>query len=287
MFWRGAFCCLALKARYGWHFLKCSFACAAMQGQKNLSCMRSNMHSRPRWLQLWSGAGAMAKNTKRFIWPDLIQTLALVAIIVQCAHGTSNVQCPWHYLMFSAPGTITIFTVQLSASCWVGSGVTSLSRFPACLGDDLGTSHLAVGFLLVFAFPLGMEWILATQAQCPLTVDWAESSCPPMVCDGMAHCPILACWPHCKCHTFTAVLFWREINFHTTSCIGHQLADMCCWWSCWCLLSGGWLALSSSSWVSCLQALGSVHLPWAPSLGTRNWVLSWVYHPVWEGWLVH
>ena len=36
------------------------------------------------------------------------------------------------------------------------------------------------------------------------------------------------------------------------------------WWWCWCLLSGGWLVLSSSSWVLCLQALGSVCLPWAP-----------------------
>ena len=49
MFLMGAFGCLALKARHRQHFLTCSFACAAMQGQKNLSCMRSNMHSRPRW----------------------------------------------------------------------------------------------------------------------------------------------------------------------------------------------------------------------------------------------
>ena len=49
MFLRGAFCCLALKARHGWHFATCPFTCAAMWGQKNLSCMTSNMCSRPRW----------------------------------------------------------------------------------------------------------------------------------------------------------------------------------------------------------------------------------------------
>ena len=35
------------------------------------------------------------------------------------------------------------------------------------------------------------------------------------------------------------------------------------WW-CWCPLHGGWLALPPSSWVLHLEALGPVHLPWAP-----------------------
>ena len=41
--------CLALKGRHGWHFLMWSFAWAAMQDQRNLSCMRSSMHSRSKW----------------------------------------------------------------------------------------------------------------------------------------------------------------------------------------------------------------------------------------------
>ena len=127
-------------------------------------------------------------------------------------------QCLWHYHHFHC----TAVSI-LSSGFWCHS----LSRLPACLGDDLGTSHLVVGFLLVFLFPLQMEWILATQATVPPTVDWAESSCPPMVCYGMVHCLMSACRLHCNCHTFTAVLFLREINFHMTSCISCWPANMC------------------------------------------------------------
>ena len=49
MFLRGGFGCLALKARQRWHFPRCSFTWAAVWGQKNLLCMRSSMHSRPKW----------------------------------------------------------------------------------------------------------------------------------------------------------------------------------------------------------------------------------------------
>ena len=49
IFLRGALGCLALKARHRWNFPICSFAWAALWGQKNWSHMRSSMHSRPRW----------------------------------------------------------------------------------------------------------------------------------------------------------------------------------------------------------------------------------------------
>ena len=48
-FSRGALGCLPMKARHGWHFQIWSFTWAAMWGQKNWSCMRSSMGSRPRW----------------------------------------------------------------------------------------------------------------------------------------------------------------------------------------------------------------------------------------------
>ena len=67
---------------------------------------------------------------------------------------------------------------------------------------------------------------MATQATVSPTVDWAESSCPPMVCDGSVHCLMLACQLHCKCYMFTDVLFLREIDFHMASDIGCWLADM-------------------------------------------------------------
>ena len=49
IFSSGAFGCLALKTKHERHFPMCSFAWAAMWGQKNLSCIRSSMRSRPRW----------------------------------------------------------------------------------------------------------------------------------------------------------------------------------------------------------------------------------------------
>ena len=158
-------------------------------------------------------------------WPDP----NTVSGCHNCAMCPWHLKCsvPRHYLKLSAPGTITVFTALLSASCQVDSGVTSLSRFPAHLWDDLGTSCLAVGFLLVFTSPLGMEWILATQATVSPAIDWAESSCPPMVCDGSMHCLMLACRLHCKSCTFTVVLFLREINFHTTSHISCWPVNMC------------------------------------------------------------
>ena len=33
----------------GWHFSMCSLTCIAMQGQKKQSCIRSSIHSRPKW----------------------------------------------------------------------------------------------------------------------------------------------------------------------------------------------------------------------------------------------
>ena len=49
IFSRGTLCCLALKVSHGWHFPICCFTWEAMWGQKNWSCMRSSMCSRPIW----------------------------------------------------------------------------------------------------------------------------------------------------------------------------------------------------------------------------------------------
>ena len=67
-------------------------------------------------------------------------------------------------------------------------------------------SLFAVGFLMVSMFPLGMEWIVAIQVTVSPLGNWAESSCTIGVCDGVTHCLMLACQPHCKCHTLTSVL---------------------------------------------------------------------------------
>ena len=81
-------------------------------------------------------------------------------------------------------------------------------------------------------FPLGMEWIVARQVTVFPNGNWAESSSTDChsttgVCDGVVHCPMLACQPHYKCHMFTSDLSWKEIIFCTNYAIGHWLAKMC------------------------------------------------------------
>ena len=134
--------------------------------------------------------------------------------------------------MFSAHGTFTMFTVQLSSQARVDSGTTSLYRLPVHLGMGIGTSLSSVEFLSFSTFPLGMDWIVARQVTVSPNGNWAESSCRDChstngVCDGIMHCLMLACWPHCKCHTFASVLLWKEIVFCMTSAVGCQSANMC------------------------------------------------------------
>ena len=39
----------------------------------------------------------MAEKNETLTWPVLIQMLFRDTTIVNHAHGTTNVQCPWHY----------------------------------------------------------------------------------------------------------------------------------------------------------------------------------------------
>ena len=66
---------------------------------------------------------------------------------------------------------------------------------------------------MVSMFPLGMKWIVPTQVTVSPIGNWEESSCTIGVCDGVTHCLMLACWPHCKCCTLTSVLSLKEIIF--------------------------------------------------------------------------
>ena len=117
----------------------------------------------------------MVKNAKDS--SDLTQTLSQVATIVHCAHGTSNVQCHWHYLKLSAPGTCNVqcpwhyhyfhcCSLLHPVSEWVLVSPLHLGHQPFS-GMIWELACLVVGFLLVFSFPLGMEWILAIRLQCP------------------------------------------------------------------------------------------------------------------------
>ena len=147
---------------------------------------------------MWSGDhGRKMKD-----WPDLHQWNHCVLRYhkFKCAHGTTNVQCPWHYessvplalLEFSAPGNITKFTAQYSSSAWVDPGTTSLDRLPVHLGMKLELPFLLWGSSLSPHSPQGMEWILARQVTVSPYGNWAEFSSTIGVCDGVTHSLMLA-----------------------------------------------------------------------------------------------
>ena len=134
------------------------------------------------------------------------------------APGTLNVQYPWHYHPFHC----TVYSI-LSSGFWCNLSVLGFQPIlgmiwepPVWLWDSSSSSPSPGN---------GVD-IGYTGTVSP-TVDWAESSCPPLVCDGMMHCPLLACQLCCKCCTFTAVLFLRESDFCMAFCVGHWPGDMC------------------------------------------------------------
>ena len=47
------------------------------------------------------------------------------------------------------------------------------------------------------------------------------------VCDGIADCQVLTSQLLGKCHTFSSVLFIKEIDLCIPFCVGQQVADMC------------------------------------------------------------
>ena len=163
--------------------------------------------------------------------------------------------------MFSAPGTITKFTAQLSASCQVVSGITSLSRFPACLR-------------MIWQLP---SWLRGSSSSS--RSPWEQSGswlywlqCPPLL-TGQSPPALLWCVMivHTACcqpvgHTTNVVcslafLCWEKSFFIPLSALATG------WLTCtsWCfLLSVGWLAISPCSWVSHLWVWDPIHLPWAP-----------------------
>ena len=190
---------------------------------------------------------------------------------------------PWHHkhsvplalLEFSATGTITKFTAQ-SSSSRVCPGITSLDRLPV---------HLRI-FVELPILLWGSSWSPCSPWEWSgLWLYWSKhpplvtGQSPPalLVCDGVAHCPMLACQPHCKCHTFTGVLLLREIIFHMTFCIG-------CWPAAMCLLMFSPQLSMASNVTKQLSvtpmSLGSCPPAMSTTLGAKVG-LSWVYHPIW------
>ena len=148
--------------------------------------------------------------------------------------------CPWHHKcsvplalsMFSAPGTFTMFTVQLSSPAQVDSGTTSLHRLPVHLGMELELPSLLWGSFQSPHSPWEWSGLWQDRSQCPPDGNWAESSSTDCystngVCDGIMHCLMSACQPHCECCTFASIFSWKEIVFCTTSAVSCWPANMC------------------------------------------------------------
>ena len=188
----------------------------------------------------------MAKNTKDSSDLDLIQTLSLVATIVQCAHGTSNVQCPWHYLKLSVPGT-----------CNVQWPWHYYSSVPLALSlCSLHSCQHPVNWVLVSPLFLGFQPVLGWSGNFP--PDWGSSwsslspweqsgswlhrlQCPPLLTGqsppALLWCVMVVCtawcWP--VSHTANVVcllLFfsWEKLIFvwtvlHQPPAGQHVLAD--------------------------------------------------------------
>ena len=115
------------------------------------------------------------------------------------------------------------------------------------------------------------------------TVDWAESSCPPPVCDGMIFCLQLAMLE--MSHVYCSSLLERK-----------QLSyDFLCWLlASQHVLADGDVAVPSGREASTvIKQLSSVSVSTgicppaiSPTYGARI-VLLQVYHPIWEGWFMH
>ena len=103
------------------------------------------------------------------------------------------------------------------------------------------------------------------------TVDWTESSCPPMVCDGMVHCPLLACQPCCNVVCLLLFFSWEKSIFVPLMSAAYQ-PTCASWWWCWYLLRGGWPALWSG--VECCVCkhwdLSTCH---GSHIGCQNWAV--------------
>ena len=159
MFFREAFGCLALKARHGQHFPMCSFACAAMQGQKNLPCMRSSMCSRPKWPTL--------------SWHPLRGTSPCVA-------GKTN----WRRVSSNSLGLACLYKRPFLSTRWVHSCLYWLTSGESVALDWPFPSIPSLSLLIIRlrSCPLlGLD--TSPQGSC-----WQSAYCPGICPEYAGHC---------------------------------------------------------------------------------------------------
>ena len=159
---------------------------------------------------------------------------AAVATWSNCAPGTTKFLCPWHHK------NVHLCTHHMSKVLLH----RYLNQPRWCLRSPLSSGvQASLGWSVVFLIYLqkffhshhspreqnGWHYPLS---QCPKTVSGQRPPSTPSVLDwqhfwwhcGPSDVGLSATW---KCHTFSGVLFTKEINLCMTFCVGQQVANMC------------------------------------------------------------
>ena len=129
-----------------------------------------------------------------------------------------NVQSPWHYHLLSLCSLQHLVELVLGSPLHLGSS-------PAQGWSRNFLSDCGIPLHLLLTPGNGVD--ISYPGTVSPVVEWAESSCSPLVGDGMMHCPLSAWQLHCMCHTFTTVLFSNAVDFHMAFCVGHWPANLC------------------------------------------------------------
>ena len=112
--------------------------------------------------------------SKHWLWFPLVSIVPMALLNLQC------------------PGTITFYTVQSIASHQVDSGVIFLSKASSPSWGWSKDLPSGCGIPLCLLPPPGNGVDIGYTGMVSPIVEWAESSCSPLVCNGMMHCPLLA-----------------------------------------------------------------------------------------------
>ena len=208
------------------------------------------------------------------------------------ATGTIRVKCPWH-LQCSVPLALLKFS---------GPWYYHKVHYAVFI---LTSGSLEPPLLIAYRSALGWSWnfpsLLWGSSWSPHS-PWEQSGlwlyrsqCPPLV-TGQSPPALLVCvmglhtawcWPvglTVNVICWLALCCWKKLFFVWL------LLLAACWPTCasWLLLSSQWRVASNVTKQLSVTpvSMGSCPLAIGPTLGARIG-LTWVYHPIQEGWLMH
>ena len=179
--------------------------------------------------------------------------------------------CPWHHKCsvplaiseFSALGTITKFTVQLSSPAQVDPGTTSLYRLPVNLGMESELPSLLWGSFWSPCSPWEWSGLWQDRSQCPpMVTGWSP---PAQIVIALLVYMMVSCTAWCHPFSLTVNVIHLQVFFYGKKLFFVQLLLSaagrltCASW--WCCLSWGWLAMSPSSLSLLWYVWGPVHQP--------------------------